>query len=79
MRHAIHTARAPSASPAGARRCSAAAAAAMRRGMAVDSRHRSLEEMHAYLDSLFCLKGQLAVVTGAGGAVGKAACLALAK
>jgi hypothetical protein len=33
-------------------------------GYAVDSKHRSDEEMHEYLDSLFCLKGKVALVTG---------------
>eukprot|EP00775_Hariotina_reticulata_P012363 gene12363-12498_t len=35
--------------------------------------------MHKYLDGLFCLSGQVAFVTGAGGGIGKAVCLALAK
>jgi FlaA1/EpsC-like NDP-sugar epimerase len=49
------------------------------RPYAVDSRHRSEDEMHKYLDGLFCLSGQVAFVTGAGGGIGKAVCLALAK
>lgn len=34
------------------------------RGYAVDSKHRSTDEMHKYLDSLFCLKDKVALVTG---------------
>ncbi|WIA14964.1 hypothetical protein OEZ85_001675 [Tetradesmus obliquus] len=47
--------------------------------MAVDSRHRTDEEAHAYLDSLFLLKNSVALVTGGAGAVGAAVSLALAK
>lgn len=49
------------------------------RSMAVDSRHRTDEEAHAYLDSLFLLKNSVALVTGGAGAVGAAVSLALAK
>ncbi len=34
------------------------------RSYAVDSKHRSTDEMHQYLDSLFCLKDKVALVTG---------------
>lgn len=34
------------------------------RAYAVDSKHRSTDEMHKYLDSLFCLKDKVALVTG---------------
>uniref|UniRef100_A0A383VPX6 Uncharacterized protein n=1 Tax=Tetradesmus obliquus TaxID=3088 RepID=A0A383VPX6_TETOB len=47
--------------------------------MAVDSRHRTDEQAHAYLDSLFLLKNSVALVTGGAGAVGAAVSLALAK
>lgn len=37
------------------------------------------DDMHAYLDKLFCLRGRVAFITGAAGGVGNALCLALAK
>lgn len=57
--------------------CSASLQAA--RSYAIDARHRTLDESHKYLDSLFRLKGSVALVTGAGGGVGHAVCLAMAK
>lgn len=44
---------------------SGVAAAWQARGYAVDSKHRSTDEMHRYLDALFCLKDKVAMVTGA--------------
>jgi hypothetical protein len=34
------------------------------RSFAVDSKHRSMDDMHKYLDSLFCLKDKVVLVTG---------------
>ncbi|KAF8060462.1 LENG8 [Scenedesmus sp. PABB004] len=49
------------------------------RCLAVDAKHRSPDDVHAYLDSIFRLEGKVALVTGAGGGVGAATCLGLAK
>lgn len=42
----------------------AASAWTAARGFAVDNRHRSEDEMHKYLDALFCFKDKVALVTG---------------